>query len=165
MKFSLSTMLIVIAAIAVWLGTFTITSQVGSDVRQVCRVLVLVWAAANVIYARGWVRAFWLGFAFVWLMYQSANSLKLFDTSTLEFNWARLAVNQLTDSGATTVALYAALYDTFLLLGLLSVSTLGGIIFALVYRRNRARSASDNPTAANRPKDGKSPDNSSRRYI
>src|SRR5262249_49496835 len=95
MKFSIRTMLGIVAVIALWFSTFAMKDDwwtFGIDLRFICRMAIFLCAAANVLYAQGARRAFWIGFAFVWVLHIGAAALQM-NGLPLDYNIERLASN------------------------------------------------------------------------
>ena len=71
-RFTIRTLLILIAFVALWLSTFFVmvqpTNPVGIHVRSIMVLLVFLSATCSAIYFKGQSRAFWGGFAAMMLM-------------------------------------------------------------------------------------------------
>ena len=61
-KFSLRAALVTVAVLALWLGVNQLDDNFGYSVRQVMWILLFAYPIPCIIYHRGRIQAFWIGF-------------------------------------------------------------------------------------------------------
>ena len=134
-RYALSTLLALIALIAVWLATFRFDyygdAQVGTDIRRAVRLVILIVSVSSVVYCREKERAFWIGFLVAYAVNINRGLAEYLDGIIPTLSWIDRNIENRSSNGVR-----ATLYLAYAL----TLGVIGGRLSMIVYHRNRRRS-------------------------
>jgi hypothetical protein len=130
MRFSIKSILIIVAVVALWFTSFGVEDRLGDDIRRAILLAAFVLMCVKAILSRGRERVFWLTFSVVWAILGFGPAQQMIEVYVPDFEGMQVLavrVNRSLDVDQL------AIYWTFRILASLPIAAATGYFAALIY--------------------------------